>query len=191
MPKKILIGVTAWLLLAAASSSFGQQPTPQPSNPPDITPNAVLERLLQASKNKDLSQPQTTTITELKGFPGPAIVCVTSPCPVRLYWDLSLSRYWDIPANAIIHQVPGSDPKNDPVKLYVPSSTPLVTGTTLSADAAVIQKAFIDSGGNIPFEGPGVGAGRPGPRSASCGGWVAGCLMGSGASCIAGYLCAK
>src|SRR5262245_13278360 len=180
MQRMALIARIAGLLLAVTSPSLAQQP--QPSSPPA---NAVLERLLQNSKNKDLTQPQTSTMTELKGYVGPSVVCVISPCPVRLYWDLSLTRYWDIPPDAIVQHVPGNDPKNDPVTLYVTSTAPMVTGTTMPAGAVVVQRAIIDGLGNIPFEGPGVGAGRPRARDA-LGGAGGGALHGALFGCAAG-----
>jgi hypothetical protein len=144
-----------------------------------LATNAIVDRMAEASANKEMAQPQTPTLTELKGYAAQS----STPDMVRLYWDLSLSRYWDIPANAIIHQVPGSDPKNDPVKLYVSSSTPIVTGTTMPADAVVTQKAIIDHLGTIPFEGPGIGAGAGQPAEKS---WTSGALQGASFGCLAG-----
>jgi hypothetical protein len=78
----------------------------------------------------------------------------------------------------------------------VPSTTPITSAGSMPAEAVVVQRAIID--GNIPFEGPGIGPGRPLPRplpgqpavisSAAedrvLGTWARGCLAGRAAQCL-------
>jgi hypothetical protein len=86
-----------------------------------LAPNRVVEELLRASPNE-------LTI-ELSGYVGPS-----DPGTVRLYKDLSLSSYFDIPKDAIVSQE--GDSKTGPVKLHVRNSATIVLGGRLKADAA-------------------------------------------------------
>jgi hypothetical protein len=138
-----LFGLTTYSLPSLAQA---QRTQPQPFSPSSITSSPTVEQMLQNPKD---GQPQTTVA--LRGYVGPS-----APEVVRLYWDLTLTRYFEIPRNAIIQQVQGQDPKNDPVTLYVRSSTPIVTANSLSVDVAAAQRMLIESFGNASGGGSGL-----------------------------------
>jgi hypothetical protein len=153
------------LLIVVASPSIAQPTTTTPFDPSSITANTTVNGLLEGM-NARLRMPGNTlpgvpptgtVITRLKGYVGPSTAET-----VKLYWDLSLSRYWEIPRSAILSQVPGNGP-NDPVTILVPSVTPIITANSMPATNVVMQRALIDGLGNISLEGPGLGPGRPLP----------------------------
>src|SRR5436189_243811 len=103
--------------LLAMAPSLAQQTTPT------IVPNPLVEQLMRAA-------PQGEKLVELRGYVG-----TSTPDTVRLYADLSLSRYFDIPRSAIVHLVQEGDPKTGPVKIYLHGSTAIVSGIRHSASA--------------------------------------------------------
>ena len=140
----------------------------QPPQAPTIRSNATVERLMRSAGGEGTVQ--------LKGY-----VVQSSPEVVRLYWDLTLTRYFEVPRSAVLEQVQGSNPDSDPTTLYVKSSARIVSATSLPVDAAMMQRAVIDGLGNIPIEGPGIGPGTGiRPRGAFC--------LAAGALCLYGHL---
>ena len=135
--------------------SFAQQTGPTTT----LRTHPAVERLLKNSKDGEPTVP-------LKGY-----VNQSSPETVRLYWDLTLSRYFEIPLSAVVDQVQGADPEKDPVTLYVRASARIVSASTvtadaaassLTADAAVMPRRAVDVLGNrfptIPLECINVGS---------------------------------
>jgi hypothetical protein len=154
---------TATLLLAFFGLIYGTSLLiAQPFDPSSITPNATVNGLLEGLNARRPSPGNSipgapsgsTGTTQLKGYVGPPTTDA-----VRLYWDLTLSRYWEIPRSAILSQLPGNGP-NDPITIFVPSATPITIANSMPAEAVVIQRAIIDGLGNISFEGPGIGPGH-------------------------------
>jgi hypothetical protein len=100
----------------AGTPLFAQQ------NVPEIAPNQLVEQMLRSAQNGDGS------IVEFRGYVGPS-----TPETVKLYPNLSLSSYLEIPRSAIVNAVQEGDPKTGPVKLYVRGSATIVTSVRHSA----------------------------------------------------------
>jgi hypothetical protein len=135
---------------------------PSSAQTPSITPSPLVGQMLGTATD---SEP----IVELKGYVGP-----TTPEMVRLYADLSLQRYLEIPRGAIIGKVQEGDPTSGPVKLYVRGSTIVVSANRLSAAnaAPTLQRAV-----TLPRARP-----REGP--ANCDIYLLECALGQGLACL-------
>lgn len=160
------------LVFWACSLGWAQQLAPQ-SVAPSIPTHPIVEQLLQKSK-------QDSAIVELQGYVGPS-----TPDAVRLYSDLSLSRYWEIPRSDILHEVQGSNPTKDPTTLYVKSSTMVASTSRMSAETAITQRAVVDELNRV--SGRSSQQSRlSGPRAGGiCIGPCSGCLIGgSGGLCL-------
>jgi hypothetical protein len=125
MPRANFVGSTVLLLLCLciATPSSAQQTF----NPSSIVPNPLVEQMLRAA-------PDGEQIVELKGYVGPSTADT-----VRLYADLMLSRYIEIPRNAIVNMVQEGDPKTGLVKLYVRSSATVVVASRFSVNAGSLS----------------------------------------------------
>ncbi|WP_076857930.1 hypothetical protein [Bradyrhizobium mercantei] len=168
----------ALLMLGWVAPGQAQQPAPADSNA-SIVANPAVERIL-----RDPKQGEATVV--LEGYVG-----LSTPETVRLYSDLTLQRYWDIPRNEIVRQVQGNDPEKDPIKLYVRSSTLVASASKMTAEIATMQRAMFDSSGKRSmrrtssksrFAGTGAMAGIE-----VCSGFCEVCALGAGAACL---LCA-
>jgi hypothetical protein len=87
-------------------------------------PNKIVEQLLRAT-------PSGEPTVELSGYIGYA-----TPESVRLYKDLSLSSYFEIPRADILYSSQEGDPKTSPVRVFVRSSATILLGTRLKASTA-------------------------------------------------------
>lgn len=125
MPQLRLLGGAALLMfcLVTVAPSSAQQTF----NPSSIAPNPLVEQMLRAV-------PEAERIVELRGYVGPSTAET-----VRLYGDLTLSRYFEIPRNAIVNMVQEGDPKTGPVKLYVRSSATVVVASRFSVSAGALS----------------------------------------------------
>jgi hypothetical protein len=132
MTRRIIAIPTAMVLIAlsAHASLFAQQsPTAQsPSAPPtqaphQLAPNPLITELLRAA-------PDGEEIVRFSGYVGPS-----TPETVRLYENLSLSRYLEIPRSAILHSEEG-DSKTSPVKIFVRSSA-IITSVNRSTASSL------------------------------------------------------
>jgi hypothetical protein len=148
------------LLLSAASSSAQQT-----FNPSSIMPNPMVEQMLRVV-------PDGESIVELTGYVGPS-----TPDTVRLYPDLTMSRYFDIPRNAIVNLMHAGESKNGAVKLYVRGVAPVVMGSRTTANVAALS-----------FRASALPNARPAGRN-NCLLYAAECLAGVTAACIAMYGC--
>jgi hypothetical protein len=119
---------TLWIGVALGTAAWAQQPTPY--DPSSISSSPLIEQML--------ARPTTGGFIELTGHVGPS-----TPETVRLFWDLSLTRYWEIPRSEIVQFVPGNGP-NDPVKLYVSAASSLIAANRLVAEQAVMQRTVIE-----------------------------------------------
>lgn len=91
-------------------------------NPPSpLVPNQIVKQQLRATPNGEPA-------VELSGYIGYA-----TPESVRLYKDLSLSSYFDVPRGDILHSSQEGDPTTSPVTLYVRSSATIVLGSRIKA----------------------------------------------------------
>ena len=171
-----IAGLLGLMISPSPSLAQAQQGQPQTLSPSSITPSAIVEQMLQNSKD------QTQTMVALKGYVGRS----GSPEVVRLYWDLTLTRYFEIPRNAIVQQMQGQDPKNDPVTLYVRSSTPIVTANSMSVDGAAAQR--IESLGKTLSGG---GSGLKLTDMSACTPSFVTCLAGYTAACMINIVCAS
>jgi hypothetical protein len=190
---KLLAALFASILVS--SPALAQQPpgansdTPASSterfDPSSITPSPAVQQMVQGLQSNQKSTQSPVTISKLTGYVGPSTADT-----VKLYWDLSLSRYWEIPRSAIRFQIPASSP-DDPVHLYVPSTTAIAIINTMPAEAAVIQRGLISQWGTVIKNGEGDGENDPITRNAAL---AAGesflrsaaieCLAGMGLGCM-------
>jgi hypothetical protein len=120
MTRTVTTALVLTFLLAINAPSFAQPTGPTTT----LRTHPALERLLKNSKDGEPT-------VQLKGY-----VIQSSPETVRLYWDLTLSRYFEIPLSAVVDQVQGTDPEKDPVTLYVRASARIVSAISLTADSA-------------------------------------------------------
>jgi hypothetical protein len=102
-------------LFLVTTPSFAQQ------NVPEIATNQLVEQMLRSPQNDG-------GIVEIRGYVG-----LSTPETVRLYSNLSLSSYSDIPRSAVVNTVPEGDPKLGPVKLFVRGSATIITSVRHSA----------------------------------------------------------
>jgi hypothetical protein len=108
-------GLGVWVLifsLLAPAFCFAQQTS--------ITTNAIVEQLLRDAGGEQ--------IVELSGYVGPS-----TPETIRLYQDLSLIRYLEIPRAEIIHSLQQGDPKFGPTKIYVRGTAKILVAKRQSA----------------------------------------------------------
>jgi hypothetical protein len=101
------------IALSANVSLFAQQSpssTTPPTQAPQLAPSPIITEMLRAA-------PEGEGLVSFSGYVGPS-----TPDTVRLYENLSLSRYLEIPRSAIVHALQEGDSKTSPVKLYVRSS---------------------------------------------------------------------
>jgi hypothetical protein len=95
-------------------------------DPATVVPSPMLDSLARGAAGGD-------AIAEFTGYVGP------SPADtVRLYTDLTLTRFIEIPRAAILQQVVGST-AGSPVKLYVRGSTVVVVAARVSAGKAAVS----------------------------------------------------
>ena len=113
---------------------------------------------------------------ELKGYVGPS-----TPETVRLYMNLSLSSYVEIPRNAVVNILQEGDSKTGPVKLYVRNSATIVTAVRHSASTISSSRRA----------GMFAGARRPGGRIAipACQELCILCALGHELDCAACITC--
>jgi hypothetical protein len=95
MTRTVTTALVLTFLLAINAPSFAQQTGPTTN----LRNHPAVERLLKNSKDGEPT-------VQLKGY-----VIQSSPETVRLYWDLTLSRYFEIPLSAVVDQVQGTDPE--------------------------------------------------------------------------------
>jgi len=119
------------MLVASASA--------QPPNSPPIAPNKLVEALERVG-------PGTDGIVEIKGY-----VASSSGETVRVYTDLSLTTFIDIPKEAILHSIQDGDPAATPLRLFVRGSSTLVMGTRFKADRLMAANASKAARSNPPL----------------------------------------
>jgi hypothetical protein len=90
-----------------------------------LEPNSIVEDMLRKLPGN------SDSVVALKGYVGPV-----SYDTVRLYANLLLARWWDIPRKDVLSSVPSGDPKTEPVTLYVRSSAIVTTSVRHSAGSA-------------------------------------------------------
>lgn len=154
------------LLPASAQQSF---------DPATIAPNPLVENLARSAGGDG-------SVIELQGFVGPS-----TPETVRLYTDMTLRHYLEIPRQSIVQQVPGATDR-DPVTLYTSSST--VIGAVTRAPAGTygqardLAKAFRATSA-APSQGPRAWY----EGDLGCEMHIASCLVGMVPECFiaAGY----
>ncbi len=112
------------LLPAAAQQAF---------DPSTVAPSPLVESLARSTGGDG-------NVVELQGFVGPS-----TPETVRLYTDMTLRHYLEIPRQSIVQQVPGAT-ESEPVTLYTSSSTVIGAVTRAPAgtygQARALAKAF-------------------------------------------------
>lgn len=121
-------------------------------------------------------------VTELSGYVGQSL-----PDSVRLYWDRSLIRYWDIPRGDIVQHIAGNNP-NDAVKIYVRPSATITFANRVPAETAAVQRVIVDGLGNIPIEGEPLPGVRP-RANLACLSHGALCVAGHELNCGAAFVC--
>ena len=157
---------------SASLDASAQQATPY--NPNSIVVSPALQQMVQRS--------DSGPVTELSGFVGELL-----PDSIRVYWDRSLTRYWDIPRRDIVQHVAGNNP-DDVVKIYVRSSATITFANRVPVEAAAIQRAIVDGLGHIPIEGKPLPGARP--RLGICVTNAVLCIAGHATNCFATVGCA-
>lgn len=182
MPDVRLLAAMVLVILGAgpalAQTATPASPPPQERfDPASISSSPHVQQLL-GSVQVNQTTHSSVRPSKLRGHVGPSTAET-----VRLYWDLSLTRYWEIPRSAILLQVSGGRP-GDPVDLYVPSTTAIVTATSMPAEAAMIQRALID---RLRKRGANIGANVDQPTTRNVASAVGeGILHSAAVSCLAG-----
>jgi hypothetical protein len=143
-------------------------------NPNTIAVSPALQQMLQRQ--------DAGPVTELSGYVGQSL-----PDSIRLYWDRTLTRYWEVARADIVQHIAGNNP-NDAVKIYVRSSATITFANRVPAEAAAIQRVIVDGLGSIPIEGkplPGVR-----PRFGMCQEHAIYCALGHVYNCYGAVGCA-
>lgn len=138
---------------------------------PGISTSPLVEQLLRAA-------PDGEQLVELSGYVG-----LSTPEMVRLYRNLSLSSYLEIPRTAIVHSVQEGDPKRGQTRLYVRGSATVVSAFRHNAQSlAASSRRAVGGVSARQFLTQRDGAN---PRDVDrCWDYVAPCLAGSFVSCL-------
>jgi hypothetical protein len=165
-------------LAASIAFSLAVVPTSaQTFDPATVAPNPMVEGLARSAT-------EGGGLVELQGFVGPS-----TPETVRLYTDMTFSRYLEIPRQSIVQQVPGAT-DTKPVKLYTSSATIIGQVTRIPAGDYGDQARLVPNGiGGLPIDPPfrpgGPFSPLPGtPRDQACTILKVECAMGIVAACF-------
>ncbi|WP_354637438.1 hypothetical protein [Kitasatospora camelliae] len=90
-----------------------------------IAPHPLIARMLRAAGDGG-------DVVELRGYPGHS-----APDTLTLFLDLSLSRYLEIPQDAILASADPEGDANGPTKVYVRASSQVVAARRVTAAEAV------------------------------------------------------
>jgi hypothetical protein len=165
-------------LAASIAFSLAVVPTSaQTFDPATVAPNPMVEGLARSAT-------EGGGLVELQGFVGPS-----TPETVRLYTDMTFSRYLEIPRQSIVQQVAGAT-DTQPVTLYTSSETVLGLVTRMPAGDYGNQARLVPNGlGGLPIDPPfrpgGPFSPLPGtPRDQACTILKVECAMGIVAACF-------
>jgi hypothetical protein len=158
-------------------STFPFPALSQAFDPATVAPNPAVEQL---SRSLDAGG----ELVELQGFVGPS-----TPETVRLYKDLTLNQYLEIPRQSIVQQVSGAN-TSQPLTIYILSSTVVRSVTRMQAgEYGRLRISSSAALSGIPIDGGIRPIRPPQPRGLACDLHAINCLAGHALSCIAVYGC--